>query len=274
MRNLPPALGIETVTFACDGSGSVRRERLVAVEVPVNVVYGTVPYAVMMASPGDLDDFAVGFSLTEGVIRCIDDVRGVRVVAGCEGVRVDVDLVPARLHAVLARRRSMRGRTGCGVCGIEELDALPRAPGPVDARPVRLRAVRRALGELEGWQALNDATRAVHAAAWAGADGRIVAVREDVGRHNALDKLIGALLARGVDASAGFVVVTSRCSYEMVEKVAAFGAGTLVAISAPTSLGVERAVAHGMTLIGVARGDSVTAYAGAERVVMEAAAFA
>ncbi len=254
-------------TFAFDGAPRAG-ERPVAVEAPINVVYGTVPYAVMMTTPADLEDFAVGFSLTEGVIATRADIRRVTTEAAEDGTRLLVDLVPERFHTLLARRRAMAGRTSCGVCGIEDLAALPRSPiRPHDESGIRLGAIRRALDELPERQLLNVSTRAVHAAAWAGADGGIAHVREDVGRHNALDKLIGALLTAGTDPAGGFVVVTSRCSYEMVEKAAAFGASTLVAISAPTSLGVERARQHGLTLIGIARHDTVTAFTGAERII-------
>ena len=262
-------LGASTVRSG-DGVAQAER-RAVAVEEAVNVVYGTVPYAVMMMTPGDLEDFVVGFSLTEGIVAARADVRGIAVERTAEGVRVVVDLVPSRFHGLLARRRAMNGRTSCGVCGIEQLSALPRALQRGGGDPVRVGvgSIWRALAMLPGRQALNDATRAMHAAAWAGLDGTISFVREDVGRHNALDKLIGALLTAGVAASDGFVVVTSRCSYEMVEKVAAFGAAVLVAISAPTSMGVGRADFHGMTLVGVARPDAMTVFAGLGRIVVE-----
>ena len=243
-------------------------------EAAVNVVYGTVPYAVMMATPADLEDFAVGFSLTEGVIQARSDIRGVHLEADPNGTRLVIDLVPERFHGLLARRRSMAGRTSCGICGIEDLAALPRAGRHPVSGTVSLAGIARALTALEGHQVLNQATHAVHAAAWATPDGRIVCVREDVGRHNALDKLVGALLTSGVDPAFGFALITSRCSYEMVEKLAAFGAGTLVAISAPTSMGIERAQQHGITLVGVARHDGITAFTGADRITLEEPVFA
>jgi FdhD protein len=264
-----PARDVPATSFTFNGPAPRSSERAVAVETAVNIVYGTVPYAVMMTTPDDLVDFAVGFSLTEGVIQARTDIRGVRVEAAAGGLRLIVDLVPARLHGLLARRRAMAGRTGCGVCGIEDLADLPRVERQRLGRPVRLDAIARALADLEHHQGLNAATRAVHAAAWAEPDGRIVCVREDVGRHNALDKLVGALLSRGTEPAAGFVLITSRCSYEMVEKAAAFGAGTLVAISAPTSLGIERASQHGIVLIGIARHDGITAFTGADRILVQ-----
>ena len=238
-------------------------DRAVAVETPVNLVYGGIPYAVMMATPADLEDFALGFSLTEGIVAAAADIRAIVAEPGADGVRLRIDLRPGPLRRLLARRRAMSGRTSCGVCGIEELASLPRAVRRAGAAPaISAEAARRALREVPSLQPLNAMTRAVHAAAWAGLDGGVLCAREDVGRHNALDKLIGALLARGTDPATGFLVVTSRCSYEMVEKAAAFGAGALVAMSAPTSLGIERAAHHGITLIG-ARGDAVTVFAGA-----------
>ena len=246
-----------------DGTGTEAGIRPVAVEVAVNVVYGTVPYAVMMMTPADLEDFAVGFSLTEGVIQTRTDIRGTRVEDDPGGLRLVVNLAADRFHSLLARRRSMTGRTSCGVCGIEDLAAVPRTPQRIrHGAPAATQAIRRALDELPGLQTLNKDTGAVHAAAWAGPDGVITCLREDVGRHNAMDKLAGALLTQAVDLSAGFLLVTSRCSYEMVEKAAALGAGTLVAISAPTSLGVERARHHGITLVGLARNDTMTIFTG------------
>jgi FdhD protein len=264
------AVPVETTILRFDGTAPQTALRAVAVETPVNVVYGTVPYAVMMMTPGDFEDFAVGFSLTEGIVRTRADIRRVWVTQEPDGLRLMVDLVAERLHWVLARRRAMSGRTSCGVCGIEDLATLPRtAQRPLANMSLEPRAVQRALLALSAHQTLNDATRAVHAAAWAGQSGEILCVREDVGRHNALDKLIGALLTRQTDPAEGFLLVTSRCSYEMVEKAAAFGAGALVAISAPTSLGIERARHHGMTLVGVARADAMTVFSAGTALLTE-----
>ena len=264
---VPTAVPSDVVTVDLATQAQRHARRPLAVEAAVNVVYGTVPYAVMMMTPADLPDFAVGFSLTEGVIQARADVRATRVEPDPDGLRLVVNLVPERFHALLARRRSMSGRTSCGVCGIEDLAAVPRTPRrTAGTAPLDPAAVRRALDALPGLQALNQDTGAVHAAAWAGPDGTITCLREDVGRHNALDKLVGALLTRGVDPAAGFLLVTSRCSFEMVEKAAALGAGALVAISAPTSLGVERARHHGITLAGLARGGTMTVFTGADGV--------
>jgi len=161
----------------------------------------------------------------------------------------------------------MSGRTGCGLCGIADLGSLPSAGPAPDLRAVRLEAIRAALGALDAAQPLHAATRAVHAAGFADADGQLLAVREDVGRHNALDKLIGALLRASVDPAEGFIVITSRCSFEMVEKAARLGAHTLVAISAPTSLAIDRATKYGMALVALARTDSVQIFTAPERIL-------
>jgi FdhD protein len=251
------------VVLKIDGEPSRPVDGSVAVEEAVNVVYGTIPYAVMMMTPADLDDFAVGFSLTEGIVGSATDIRDIEAKPVVGGLLLNVNLAPDRLHRIFARKHAMTGRTGCGVCGVEDLAAVPRADRR-HAKPVTFdpSAIFRALGDLSQHQVLNHVTHVVHAAAWADRDGRIQCVREDIGRHNALDKLIGALLRLGTDPSKGFLLVTSRCSYEMVEKTAAFGAGTLIAISAPTSLGIQRARHHGIVLVGVARHDAFTVYTG------------
>jgi FdhD protein len=266
-RQLPEAVDAPTTVLTYENGKPVSGMRAIPSEVPVNLMYGGIPFAVMMTTPSDLEDFAVGFSLTEGVIQRPDDIRGIRVEAGEQGLRLAIDLVPDRLHEHLARRRALSGRTGCGLCGIDDINALPQARLPSGTAPsVSLTAIRTALDMLNREQVLNERTHAVHAAAWADLNGTIHCMREDVGRHNALDKLIGALCRKGVKPDSGFVVVTSRCSFELVEKVAAFGARTLIAISAPTSLALERAQRLDITLIAIARRDSVTVFHGLERI--------
>ncbi|KQT90378.1 formate dehydrogenase accessory sulfurtransferase FdhD [Methylobacterium sp. Leaf466] len=260
---------VPTLVVAYDDPQARVGERPLAVEMPVNLVYGSVPYAVMMTTPADLEDFAYGFSLTEGIVASSDEIRGVSVEDGEGGLRLLVDLVPGRLREHLARKRAISGRTGCGVCGIDDLAALPKAePRTGREQTVTVGAVQRALTALGEAQVLNHETRAVHAAAWADRDGTLVAVREDVGRHNGLDKLIGALIRTNTDPAEGFVVITSRCSFEMVEKTASFGASVLVAISAPTSLAIERARLHDITLCAIARSDTLTLFTGRERLVL------
>jgi FdhD protein len=263
----PVAVEAATAIVSFDSGDCIPGERTIPTEEPINILYGGIPFAVMMASPVDLEDFATGFSFTEGVIEKADDIRSIRVEREERGIRLLVDLSAERLHAHLARKRALAGRTGCGLCGIDDLGSLPKARPPADSAPtLALHAIRRALNTLEGNQPLNESTRAVHAAAWSDLDGNIQFVREDVGRHNALDKLIGILCRSGTPPSEGFCLVTSRCSFELVEKVAAFGARTLVAISAPTSLALERARLHDMTLIAIARHDTMTVFHGLERI--------
>ena len=248
---------VDAVRVGYGGQAARKLARDIAVETAINIVYAPVPYAVMMATPQDLQDFAIGFSLTEGIIDHADDIRSVKIETEERGLRLVVTLASDLLQRHLGRSRAMAGRTGCGLCGIDDLKNLPQAKtGGRVTKPVALASVHRALLALEADQPLNAATRAVHAAAYANAYGEILLVREDVGRHNALDKMIGAALRAGIDPPSGFVLVTSRCSFEMVEKTAIFGAGIIVAISAPTSLAVERAQAHGMGLMAVARPDS------------------
>lgn len=251
-------------TVRYHGGGEGVRPIDVPVEAPVNLIYGGMPHVVLMASPSDMDDLALGFTLTEGIARSAADIRGIEVREDGQGTLIEIDLMPAAMKRFLARRRNMSGRTSCGLCGIESLDQLSAA-APVTGEAVSRLAIARALRELEASQLLHRVTRAVHAAAWCDRDGGLVILREDVGRHNALDKLIGACLRAGHDPGAGFVVITSRCSFEMVEKAASFGVATLVAISAPTSLAIERAQALGVHLMAVARPDSALSFTEAAR---------
>ncbi len=270
----PPAsqaVSVAPLRFASPAPGSGIAE--VAVEAPVSIVYGNQPYAVMMATPSDLEDFVTGFSLTEGVVARADEIRNIAIDPQPDGIVVTVDLEPGRFREHLARRRNLSGRTSCGLCGVETLSDMPRASRGANAETALTpAAIRNALGEIERHQPLNRLTRSVHVAAWCDLDGRILAAREDVGRHNALDKLIGARLRVGHDAKDGFVLVTSRASFEMVEKAAIFGAGALVAISAPTSLAIERARALGLALVCVAREDGAVLFAGEWQRESESAA--
>jgi FdhD protein len=235
--------------------------RAIAVEAPVQIVIGAMPFAIMMATPQDLEDFACGFALTEQIAERLDDIRGVEVERVEDGWKLKIALSSERLQTHLARGRAMSGRTGCGLCGIEDFSQMPSPRPPLHPQaPIAPAAIRAALEELETRQPLNQLTRAVHAAAWCGRDGSIVLVREDVGRHNALDKAIGALTRAGVKPDSGFFVITSRCSFEMVAKAAIFGTSTLVAVSAPTSLALERAQAFGVRLIAVARRDQALCF--------------
>ncbi|MDP2357770.1 MAG: formate dehydrogenase accessory sulfurtransferase FdhD [Beijerinckiaceae bacterium] len=242
-------------------------------ETPVNIVYAPIPFAVMMCTPQDLEDFAVGFSFTEGIIDGIADIRSVVVEEDEEqrGLRLVVSLASEKMQRHLARARNISGRTGCGVCGIEDLGAMPCARA-ITAAPFELTtaSMSRALDEIVAGQKLNEVTGAVHAAAWCTPQGEVLVIREDVGRHNALDKLIGHLLRVSVDPGSGYFVITSRCSFEMLEKVAAFGARAVVAISAPTALAIERARLHGVTLVAQARNGRALVFCGGEHVRVEA----
>jgi FdhD protein len=256
------SINVPVRAFSYDsGATGPELTRAVAVEAPIQIVIGGAPFAVMMATPNDLEDFAYGFALTEQIANSVADIRGVEVEAVEDGWKLKIALSGERLQAHLARGRAMSGRTGCGLCGIEDLSQMP-SPRPVlpTQSPIGPEAIRAAVSELEARQPLNQATRAVHGAAWCARDGTIVLVREDVGRHNALDKTIGALTRAGVAPDDGFFVITSRCSFEMVAKAAIFGAGTLVSVSAPTSLALERARRFGVRLIAVARRDQALSF--------------
>ena len=259
----PGSIDVKVRTFSYEsGASGPDFTRAIAVEAPIQIVIGGAPFAVMMATPQDLEDFACGFALTEQIAESLDDVRGLEVEPVEDGWKLRIALSSERLQAHLARGRAMSGRTGCGLCGIEDFSQIP-APSPVHPHPPPApAAIRAALEDLETRQPLNRLTGAVHAAAWCEREGTIVLIREDVGRHNALDKAIGALARAGVASDGGFFVITSRCSFEMVAKAAIFGAGTLVAVSAPTSLALERARRFGVRLIAVARRDQALCFEG------------
>jgi FdhD protein len=242
-------------------------ERVTAEEVAIGVCYDSAPYAVLMATPADVEELAIGFTVSEGIAAAADIVE-VRVGEHPDGLVADV-LLSARgaKAAKTARRRNLEGRSSCGLCGVQSLkDAIRPLPTLPDGLAVSRAAIQAALAELETRQVLGAATRAVHAAAWADGAGALLLVREDVGRHNALDKLIGAAHRAGLNAGAAFVVVTSRCSYEMVEKTAVAGVAMLVAISAPTALAIRKAVACNLTLVALARADGHTVFTGGRRI--------
>jgi FdhD protein len=230
-------------------------------------MYNGEPHAVMLATPSDLEDFALGFSLTEAIVASAAEVESIRVYQRAEGIEVRMRIPEARCQTAAEKGRNLAGRTGCGLCGARTIQQAMRRPTPV-GQGVRVSSseLARVLFELSDHQKLNRITGAVHAAAWAVPGQGIQSVREDVGRHNALDKLIGALARRGADFREGFVVVTSRASYEMVQKCASVGIGFLAAISAPTGLAVRLAEDAGVTLIGFARGNNHVVYANPQRL--------
>ena len=243
--------------------------RDIAEEVPISFLFGGVPYAVMMASPGDVEDFAYGFALTEGLIDHADEIRELKISAQGHGVAVDMRLAPEKMRGHLARRRVIEWRSSCGLCGVESADMLPQAPRVTKAALIEANAVFMALRHLSANQPLNAATRAVHAAGlWLGQDDLLV--REDVGRHNALDKIIGAAAAAVTSASDGVVLLTSRVSVELVQKTARLGAPIIAAISAPTALAVRVADKAGITLAAVLRGEDFEIFTRPERITGEA----
>lgn len=230
-------------------------------EVPVALVFNGISHAVLLATPTDLEDLALGFSLSEGILAERSELYDLECLAGPQGIELRLEIASSRFAGLKARRRNLAGRTGCGLCGVESLDALARPLAPVPPHPaLDTTAVATALAELPGWQGLRQLTGAVHAAAWVDADGHIRALREDVGRHNALDKLLGHLARTGADTRSGFALVSSRASYEMVQKVAVRDIGCLVAVSAPTALAVKLATEAGLTLAGFARGERLVVY--------------
>ncbi|HUL04772.1 MAG TPA: formate dehydrogenase accessory sulfurtransferase FdhD [Candidatus Acidoferrum sp.] len=241
---------------------------LIAEEVPVALVYNNISHAVMMATPADLRDFGLGFSLSEGILAGKDELMDIGVSESEAGIEVRMAIAIERFRALRERRRTLAGRTGCGICGVESLEQAVRPVPPVTATTtIPVDAIYAALAELPQRQAVNQLTRSVHAAAWVNRAGRIQLVREDVGRHNALDKLIGAMAWRGLDPAAGFALITSRCSVEMVQKAAAVGIPVLVAISAPTALARRMAEGCGLTLVALARPDSVLVVTHLQRIL-------
>lgn len=243
--------GTETTTLA------------IAEETPVNFVYNSVPYAVMMATCQDLEDYAYGFSITERLVSHPSSIRAIRTEMNEDGVTLFLDIAGEDFRRLLQSRRAMTGRTGCGVCGSEDLKSLHQALPPVPAMPaVPLSAIRHAVNTLADFQTLNAQVHMVHGAAWCGPDGAVRMIREDVGRHNALDKLIGAGLRENVLFAEGFCLITSRCSYEMVQKAILAGFSTLVAISAPTTRAVRLAEQAGLSIVALARRSSQCLFTG------------
>ena len=248
-----------------DGT-TLHSPRALAEEVPVAVSYGGTTHAVLMATPDDLEDFAFGFSRTEGIVRTIADVAELSVVHGEDGIELRMWLTNAPSDAFAARRRRQVGPTGCGMCGLESLAEANRSlPTVASGLRVSRRQIEEAVAVLPQCQALNAVTRAVHAAAFWEA-GKGLLVREDVGRHNALDKLAGALVRRGCAVTGGMIVMSSRISIELVQKASMIAAPVLVAISAPTAYAIRAADAAGITLVGIARADGFEVFTHPQRI--------
>lgn len=302
-RTLPSGSATRPVIRFERGQVADSDDRL-AEEVPVAMHFDGVSFAVMMATPADLDDFARGFALTEGRVKSLDEIVGIDVHEVLEGITVNVrtasgssrtgsastePVLPSAGEMSSRNQRDTRlagadpvgdagsgkqprqlpGRSGCGICGSRELEDVVRHPMPVVGGPtVCTSSIERALEMLRNQQPINGFTGSVHAAGWASPDGEVVRVREDVGRHNALDKLIGAMLADRTDTAGGFLVITSRASYEMVTKAAVTGITLVVAISAPTALAVHLAESCGVTLVGFARPGRFNIYTRPERIAL------
>jgi FdhD protein len=241
---------------------------LVTEEVPVALVYHGVPHVVMLASPADLEDYAVGFTVSEGLVGDPREIQSVEVERGAESIEVRIGIAGERFSELLRRRRNLTGRSGCGLCGAETVAEAIRPPVQVGKGPTVTSAdLHAALIQLESLQPINAQTGSIHAAAWVVPGKGIQLVREDVGRHNALDKVIGALLRAGTDVGAGYAIITSRASFEMVQKAAAAGIAFMAAVSAPTALAIRMAEQTGLTLVGFARRDQHVVYAHPERLM-------
>lgn len=263
------ATRVEALKVSGDGD-VVAHERSVPVETPVAFVYNGTTYAVMMASPTDLEAFALGFSLTEGIVASRQEITSLEIVEHGPGIELQMWVDETRARRLAERRRHLAGPTGCGLCGIESLsEAVPDVGRVGDAGRFTPTEVMAATSALAPMQALNRETRAVHAAAFWTSDQGIVALAEDVGRHNALDKLVGKIAGLGIDAASGLVLLTSRVSVEMVQKAAKAGAPVIVAVSAPTDLAIRTAEAAGITMLAVARQDGFEVFTHPHRLGLD-----
>jgi FdhD protein len=266
MRAVPsPVVSVDRLVWRDDAPAS--GTRIIPEETPIALTYGRATHAVMMATPADLEDFALGFSLSEGIVRSPGEIEALEVVVVDDGIELRMDLIQERRSGLARRQRRITGPGGCGLCG---MDSLAEAIRPVPAlrsdlafTAAEIQAAQTSMPEA---QRLNALTRAVHAAAfWTPREG-LVALREDVGRHNALDKLVGAMASSGHRAVDGIVLLSSRVSVEMVQKAGVLGAPIVVAVSAPTALAVRVAEAAGITLVGVARNDAFEVFTHADRI--------
>jgi FdhD protein len=262
--------------MSAGGSGRVKRTvwtagevcegtDFVATETAVAMVYNGISHVVMMATPADLEDFALGFSLSEGILTSPKQLLDCEVLKTDRGIELALTITAEPFNGLKKRRRNLVGRTGCGLCGAESLEQAVTTPNKISAGlSIRHRALQLAIGALSNAQQLQQQTGAVHGAAWCNSEGEILLVREDVGRHNALDKLLGALSKQ--EQGEGFVLVTSRASYEMVAKTASANIPLLAAVSAPTSLAIELAETAGLTLVGFSRTGRHVTYAHGQRI--------
>lgn len=258
----------QTTRLARRAAGSTSGNRMVPEETPVAFSFAGTTHAVMMASPADFEDFALGFSLTEGIIESPDEIEAIEVEDHGAGIDIQIRLKDQANQKFQARRRRLAGPVGCGLCGIESIEEAMRSVDSVERAAITLSAadIVQSVKLLSKVQPLHAETGAVHAAGFYLPGKGIVQAREDVGRHNALDKLAGALTRKGIDGSTGAVVVTSRVSVEMVQKTAAIGASFIIAVSAPTALAIRTADEAGMSLVALVRGEDFDVFTHPERV--------
>jgi FdhD protein len=263
-----PTRTVANTTWIGDTAAAGTRE--IPEETPVAFTYDGTSYAVMMATPADLEDFAVGFTRTEGIVTSPAGILDLEVVEERIGIELRMSLAEPHAVALAERRRARAGPVGCGLCGIESLaEAIRPLPTVTDAPAVSPSTIFAALEATRAAQAINRETRATHAASFFTDAAGLVALREDVGRHNAMDKLAGVLVRRGISPAGGIIVVTSRLSVELVQKAAMIDAPVLVAVSAPTALAIETAERAGITVIAVARRDGFEVFTNVDRVVRE-----
>ena len=266
LSNSAESLNQVSVLSVRDGEQTIATD-VIAVEVPVALEYNGISHVVMLASPTDLENFALGFSLSECIIRQASEVYACEVEATAAGWLVHLEIAAERFMLLKERRRNLAGRTGCGLCGTESLEEVTRCSTAVLHRHhFAEAAILNGMHAMQNVQPLQMQSGATHAAAWMTAQGVVEFVREDVGRHNALDKLIGLMAEEKQDFSTGVLLITSRASYEMVQKAAIMNVGVIAAISAPTSFAVELAERTGVTLMGFMRDDSYVIYTHADRV--------
>ena len=266
LTNSADSLKQVSVLRVRDGEQTIAMD-VIAVEVPVALEYNGISHVVMLASPANLENFALGFSLSEGIIQQASELYACEVEATAAGWLVHLEIAAERFMLLKERRRNLAGRTGCGLCGTESLEQVTRCKSVVSHRHhFTEAAILNGMHAMQNMQPMQKQSGATHAAAWMTAQGQIECVREDVGRHNALDKLIGVMADQKQDFTAGVLLITSRASYEMVQKAAIMNVGVIAAISAPTSFAVELAEQTGVTLMGFMRDQTYVVYTHADRV--------